>query len=235
MKRKQSLTVDAARRALSFFDAHQDTVGESVATVRALIARNVAASESFQLEQQAAIGQAQGETMVQAQLRRDIYQRFLKPARVIADSFLRESPDRPLLKVRSRVPRDGDFVTQVTALANAAEKHEAVFLAAGVLPDFLAQLDAALGELAKSTETRGRLYSRRSAATAGLKAADKALRDHLFTATSVLRGVLATKPDVLADWMASSAIHHAPVEPSRSATIKLVGQSAAEAARLQAS
>jgi hypothetical protein len=235
MTRKQSMTLDAAQRALQFFDAHEDTVGDSVTTVRALIARGVADFEAFQLEQQTAIGQAQGETMVQENMRKDIAEHFLKPSRTVANSFLRESPDRPLLKVRSRIGRDGDFVTKVTSLANAAEKNEAAFLTAGVQPDFLAQLDAALGDLMKSTDTRGRLYCRRAAATEGLKVTDKALRLHLFTATSVLRVVLAKKPDVFADWMASSTIRQVPVEMRRSTTIKLVGQSAVQAARLQAS
>ena len=235
MKRKHSMTRDAGRGALRFFNAHGDSIGRPLAIVRARIEADVAAIDAFQLEQGSAIDSARGETSVQENVRRDIYIRFLQPIRVVANSALRDTAEFPSLQVRSRVPRDGDFVTKVITLANAAEKHEAVFLAQGMQVDFLAQLDAALGDLLKSCERRGRLHGRRSAATAGLKAAEKSLRDNLVVATSQVKRIVARQADVLAEWMASSKIHHAPVEPMRSVGIHLIGAAAAQAARLHAS
>jgi hypothetical protein len=236
MKRKQGMTLEAGQRALGFFDAHADVIGrDAVVRLRELIEASVAELQAFELEQVAATGSAKGETTVQESLRRDIYVRSLLPIRVIANRALREAAELPVLKVRSRVPRDGEFVTKVIALANAAEKHEAVFIDHGMQPDFLAQLDAALADLMASTERRGRHYGRRSAATAGLKAADKSLKDNLVVADSVLKPILKSDADLLADWVASSKIHKTYVEPARYANIKLVGIGAAQAAQLHAS
>jgi hypothetical protein len=236
MKHKQSMTLEAGQRALGFFDAHAAAIGnETVGRLRTLIEQRVAELQAFQLEQEISIGSAKGETVVQENARREIYERFLCPIRGIADRMLREKPELPLLKVRSRVPRDGDFITKVITFANAAEKHEAAILNAGMPADFLAQLDAWLGALTRSTETRARLHSRRSAATAGLKAADRGLRDNLSIATSQMKTILKSDSALLADWMASSTIHKPYVEPARYASIKLVGVGAAQAARLHAS
>ncbi len=83
----------------------------------------------------------------------------------------------------------------------------------GLPADFIAQLRAGITAIEASAAARGRQRSRRAAATKGLMAADKALRETIDSLNRVLKPALATNPALLADWTASKRVRQLAVTP----------------------
>jgi hypothetical protein len=92
-------------------------------------------------------------------------------------------------------------------LAAAAAKHEQLFIDKGLQPDFLAQLNAAVADLAATTIVRGSYLGRKAAARAGLEAGDAAVKLAITVIDAALANLKKKDAAFNADWESSSKIH----------------------------
>jgi hypothetical protein len=221
MKAKKFETLKAGRRVQLFFVAHAEEVGaELVAKLRALIDPLVEQLTALMDEQMSSTSSGIGHTKHHEQLRIAMYERYLNSIGLTAKSALRQTPEFPNLVMRTRMS-DGKFVSSVATLIDASKPHETVLVANGSPVDFIAGLQAALAAYLASIDTRGRLDSRRKAATKGIEVVEPKLRATLSQVEGALIGVLRNNPALKADWGASRKIHKRPINPLRGGSPKL--------------
>jgi hypothetical protein len=215
MKGREGGGVDTGHRVRGFLDAHAAEL-DIGPLVRADLDTAVSQLEGFEAEQLHATSTAIGETAVQKQMRADLYERFLGLIGQIANS---KNLGDPALIIPSRL-KHSDFLARLETLVVAAPKHERILVDNGLPPDFLVRLRAAIDELSASTGSRARHWSARSGATAGLKAANKAVRVEIDLLNRLLLPRLKTNAALEADWKASSKIHRTRIEPRRGGSVK---------------
>jgi hypothetical protein len=217
MKSTHFPVLDTGRRVQGFLDAQAAALGAAVpATLRAQLDDGVAQGTAFQLEQGASTSAAKGETSKQQLIRDDLYARFLHPVEGVAKKKLKgvaSVTEFASLVISSAFRHGNKLLSKATELADAAVKYEKIFVDNGLPADFIAQLKAGLADITASEAARGRQVSRRTAATAGLVAADKAIRATVDSLNRALRPALKKNPPLLADWMASKQIRKLVVTP----------------------
>jgi hypothetical protein len=209
MRLTQLKTQATGRRVLGFLDAHAAIIGTAVPPeLRTEIDDAVNQLTTNSVTQETSGGSAKSQTGIQDQYRRDLYVKFVRPIARITKRVLSaiSVDDRTALVLKADDTRQPSVVTKVTALANAAEKYQAVFVRNGMAADFVAQLRAAIAQLTSSIDTRDRQVGQRKGATAALVAADKSFKTLLRQLDSVLHPVLRANPGVLADWTATKHI-----------------------------
>ena len=209
MRLTQLKTQATARRVLGFLDAHAAIIGTAVPPeLRTEIDDVVNQLTTNSVTQETAAGSAKSQTAIQDEYRRDLYVRFVRPIARITKRVLAaiSADDRTALVLTADDTRHPSVVTKVTALANAAEKYQAVFVRNGMAADFVAQLRAAIAQLTSSIDTRDRQVGQRKGATTALVAADKTFKTLLGQLDSVLNPVLRKNPGVLGDWTATKHI-----------------------------
>ena len=200
-------TLDTLRRVQGFLDTHSTALGAVVTpTLRTRLDDAATKLAAFQVEQGASAGAALGETANQATFRLEFYSAFMRPIARIAKASLRTAAEFPTLVVPSRGLRNGDFVGATQALADAAAKYEKTFVEHGMPADFLAQLRAAIAQLATSKDAHDRNLSRRAAATKGIKDSTKTARDILVVLDALIAPDIKHNAALLADWKASKRI-----------------------------
>jgi hypothetical protein len=214
MKSTHFTVLDTGRRVQGFLDAQAAVLVSAVpATLRAQLDDAVSQIAAFQLEQGASTAAARGETGRQQLLRDHLYARFLYPVEGIAKKKLRGATEFASLIVRAAFRESNKLLAKATELADAAVAYEKVFVDNGLPADFIAQLRAGIAMVTASEAARSRQRSRRAAATSGLMAADKALRETIDSLNRVLKPALAMDPALLADWMASKRVRQLAVTP----------------------
>jgi hypothetical protein len=215
MRARKFETLLAGQHVLLFFDARANDIGVELTTkLRARIAPLVEQLMAFKMEQESSISLGLGHTMHHEQLRLALYANYLTLIGRTAKSALRQTPEFPMLVLRSRMP-DGEFVSAVAVLIGAAKPHEALLIEHGSSVDFIAGLQAALAEYKASTDTRSRLNSRRNAASKGIDVLEPLLKKAIDEAEAMMFTVRKADPVLAADWAASSKIHKRPINPLR--------------------
>jgi hypothetical protein len=214
MQATQVRALDAGRRVQVFLDTHAATIGTAVpASLRAKLDDAVTQFAGFQSEQGTAEGTAKGETVNQAALRTDLFQRFMVPVGRAAKIALRLAPEFPKLVVSALARRKLDFLSTANQFADAATIDEKVLIDHGLAADFLVQLHTAIAQMAASAAAQGRSVARRIAATAACGTANKTLRAVIGLLDGVLKPVLKGNTSLLVDWQASKRIRLLPVTP----------------------
>jgi hypothetical protein len=214
MQATQFKTSDAGRRVQGFLDTHTAAVGNAVpAELRAEFDAAVTQLATYQQEQESNTGAARGETANQKVLRADVYERFLNPIAKIVKRKLSQTPEVIELVVPARALRAKSFVAKATASADAAANYVPVFSANGLSADFVPQMKAAIAKITASSDLRARQLSRKSTATAELKASDKAIKLLIDQIGAVITPALKGNTDALSDWAVSKRVHRTPVTP----------------------
>lgn len=142
---------------------------------------------------------AQGETKRQRALREELWSQHMLPVAQIAREELVPGMDRELRMPRKRADNDA-LVAAAEAMAEAAEKHEAVFVENGRPAEFLAGLREATKALSEALGARVSNARRRLTATKGLEEELKRGRSAVRKLNANLKPVLASSPDLLAAW-----------------------------------
>jgi len=180
MQLTQLRTLESARRVQAFIDDHASVLDSAVTYIlRAQLDAAVDELAAHQLEQELAKAIARCEAANYAALRRDIYERLIRPIRRIAIAALRSAREFAQLVMPVASLNAGHFRPHASMLAAAAEPHVAVFVAHGMHDDFIDQFHAALAQLAQSADARERHRHRHAEATDGLREASGSVR-HLL-------------------------------------------------------
>jgi hypothetical protein len=223
------LTVlDMGRRVQGFLDAQAAVIGTAVpAPLRAKLDDAVTKLAGFQAEQGASDSAAKGETAKQQLLRETIYLNFLYPIEGIAKKHLRGVTEFPSLVVSSTFKASNKLLAKAGEAADAAATYEKTFVDNGLPPDFLAQLRAGVAQVTASVNARAQDLTQRVAATAGLVAADKALRATVDTMNRSLKAALRSNSAILAGWTATKLIRQPVVTPLPTGSVSPLTSAAA--------
>jgi hypothetical protein len=220
--------LDMGRRVQGFLDAQAAIIGPAVpAPLRAQLDDAVTKIAAFQAEQGASDSAAKGETAKQKLLRDDIFARFLHPIEGVAKKFLKGTTEYASLIVPATFRGSNKLLAKASEAADAAAKHEKMFVDNALPTDFLAQLRAGIAQVTASVTAFGQARSQRSTATAGLVATDKALRATVDTMNRSLKAVLKTNPALLAGWTASKLVKQPVVTPLPTGTVSAPTSTAA--------
>ena len=208
MKDTQLNTLDAGVRSQGCLDRNKAKIGAAVTEqARENLDDGVAAMQFWQIEQKTATDSAKGMTKVLNVKRDDIHKEFGMGIRRIAERSLSNTPEYLSLLLPSRAKTHAAYLAAATVLAAAAAKHEQHFLEKGLQTDFLAQLNAAVADLATATIARGGYMGRKAAARAGLETGDAAVKLAIDVIDAALEDLVKKDAALNADWEASSKIH----------------------------
>jgi hypothetical protein len=147
-------------------------------------------------------------------LRRKLVRKHMRPIAIIARAQLPEVQELGALMVPRGNQRDTQLVTTALGMARAAKVHEAVFLAAGFAPDFIAQLVAAAESLKGGISEKGQTTALRIGATAGLEQEARVARTNLRLIDALVRASV-TDPVLLAEWRAVRRVAIAATSPPK--------------------
>jgi hypothetical protein len=117
-----------------------------------------------------------------------------------------------------RMPRGRPTVERLSAAANgmakAAEPFAAVFIAAGLAADFIAQLTAAADALVASMSHRTQSQGSRRGATTGLQATLIAGRKIVHVLDAMVTSALQGNPALLSNWNSVKRVRITPTRPN---------------------
>ena len=151
------------------------------------------------VDQEAGDRLTQGETKRQRALREELWSKHMLPVAQIAREELVPGMDKELRMPRKRADNDA-LVAASEAMAEAAAKHEAVFVENGRPADFLPRLREATKALADAIGARVITARRRLTATKGLEEQLKRGRSAVRKLNANLKPVLSSHPELLAAW-----------------------------------
>lgn len=170
-----------------------------------------------------------GETKKQRSLRRSLRKRYLRPIAEVAAASLSDVPEIATLRLPSDRFVGSDLVDAANAMANAAEPHIAVFIAAGLKRDFLDGLRAMTEAIRTSLGGRTEHLIKRRGATIALRRGAASGRTALRLLDAVIEQHLADNTQLLTEWKAVKRIRkksgtaHAPTS-STTATVVITGR-----------
>lgn len=206
MRIEQTTMLQSLRAAEAFVDDHADKLGGVVQTgAKQRLAAAIAALDDHVAMQAGGVIEAKGLTRKQRALRVALLRDHMTSIARIARADLPHTPELAALRMPKGHPSVERLAQAATGMAQAVEPHAAVFTAAGMQPDFIAQLTQAADELLASIGERTQSKSRSRGATAGLKATLSEGRKVVWVLDSFVRTALKDDAALLAEW--ESTIH----------------------------
>jgi hypothetical protein len=145
-------------------------------------------------------------------LRDRLVRKHMRPIAIIARAQLPEVQEFGALSDTRGTESDLALATAALGMSRAAKLHEATFIAAGLAPDFIAQLVAAAEALKAGITDKGQTAALRNAATAGLAQEARVARTNLRLIDTLIRASVTDKA-LLAEWRAIRRVAVAATSP----------------------
>lgn len=211
----QATQLQSLRAAQQFLDAHGPRLGTiNSSGARRCLDERVTRAEQCMADQAALTVAARGETR-RYQQRRGTLRTYMTAITRIAQAELAATPNISALSMPRGNPSAAGLVAAARGMAQVAAPHTAIFTAAGLPADFLAELGAATDALQASYDARVRRLGERRSATTGLASQLRHGRQQLPILASFLTSDRSIEATLLADWQASTRI---PRRPRHTAT-----------------
>jgi len=144
--------------------------------------------------------QARQSVAEQRALRVRLLRQHMYPIAAVAGAVLPDVGELSALAVPSQPSRFGQLVAAGRGMAEAARKHEAVLLSAGLAPDFIARLVAATDALENAMKETVRIRALRVEATAGLRKQGQKARKVLRALDRMVQAAIAADDVLLVRW-----------------------------------
>jgi hypothetical protein len=172
---------------------------------------------SFSTNQAAGRRQRQGEIARERALTTMLRREHLAPITEIARTCLVAAlgkEELPQMKKVLRLPRYGfapvRLLSEANAMRETAAQYEARFIEAGLPPDFLQQLDAAMAALSNSISGKARSLGRQVGGGAGLDKEIKRGRQVVTGLDAIVKRAFRNNPEVLAEWRVAKRTNGVP-------------------------
>ena len=147
------------------------------------------------------------ETERQGTLRRRLREQYLLPIARIAKATLGGSPG---IDKATRMPspklRTTALLAEAEAFREAAAPYEETFVRQGLAADFLAQLDAAIGDLRGAQQRQEKMHDRSVGAKAGLKNEIARGRQAVQMLDAIVKARFAGNTEVLERWQSAKRV-----------------------------
>ena len=207
MKRQESYVRDTLVNVQQFLDANAAALGpvNQSGARKALDDAIVALGDHAVAQGEHTIRSA-GETHKQRSLRLALRKQYLRPVAKVAAASLSDVPEIATLRMPSRTLVGSEFVDAANAMANAAEPHAAMFIAAGLRPDFLDGLRAMTQAIEKSLGGRTDHVIKRRGSTIALGSGAVSGRTALRLLDAVIAQQIPDNAQLLAEWQAVKRI-----------------------------
>jgi len=201
MQQIQDSTLETIRRAQGFLDAN-DALLEEINQGGARTQLDQVAAELSQqaVEQRAGRANSIGETAKQMRLRDALRSHHMRAIASVAKANLDDAPELSKFHLPSADLSSTALVAAARAMADAASQHEQVLIAGGLAPDFGPKLLAAAQAVEDCVSDREVSLRRAVGATGALAAATRRGRQLLWVIDSLVRPVLETNAQLLAEW-----------------------------------
>jgi hypothetical protein len=208
-------TLDTGRRVVGFLDNEAADIGTAVTPpLRAKLDDAIEQLATAGIAQASAESNGMTETLNQSALRKALYDDGLGHMSRVARSAIELKDKTAVLAVPAVAARGVGFVGKVTAAVDAAAQYEAVFVANGLAPDFIAQLRAGIARVVASQEAQQKYIATRVTATGAIETADKAVRDTIGFVDAALRPVLKKNQTLATGWKSAKLIRATVVNPN---------------------
>jgi hypothetical protein len=152
--------------------------------------------------------------------------KYLRPISAIAEAQLSQSPDFVEMKLPKGLKTTPQLLAAAAAMAGAAGKHVDTFVAAGMQPTFIADLEAAAAQLKGGSVTKGSTLSKQIGATSALKASTKEAHKIVKQLDALVVPLLAGNTALLTQWKATKRFA-GRVQGIANATISSTGTTSA--------
>jgi hypothetical protein len=206
MRTRQSLVLETARHVQSFLDDNAALIGPSIASSRRNLDDVVAQLTTLAVTQSTSKIAGEGATARQKSLRTSLRANHMKPIAEVAKQQLRDVPEFASLTMPVKKLGATQLVAAATAMASAAQPHEAVFTQVGLPDDFLDQLHTAADAVSASITGRQQVHADATGATAGLKAQESRARSLFKLINALVTPKLGSNAVLLAKWKSTKAI-----------------------------
>lgn len=203
MKTTQAHSLETLRAVQRFLDDHDAALpGVSLTGARRKLDEIVSTLDAHAATQVGAGIAAQMSTRVQTKLEIVLRRDHMTPIARIARAELPSIPDLSALRMpRGRSTLD-KLAAHAYAMAEVAERHHDVFVAAGLPSDFAARLRGAAEEMLGARTTRTQRRGDSAAATAGLRLSLRAGRRIVGVLDAFVQMAVADDPSLRSSWLA---------------------------------
>ncbi len=239
MQSRQANMLRSLRSVEEFLTANAATLNGIVNSgTRKKLADAITTLETTVTNQAGASVIAQGGTSRYRALRRVLIRDHMAPIARIARAELPPTPEMSALKM----PRQNWKVERLAAAARGmgegARPHVAVFVEAGLEPDFIEQLDAASDAMVRSVSERAQTRGRLSGATKDLTTTLASARKLVDAVDALVTRALVDEPGMLKSWKVVKRVRrmptHAPDETTPPAPVVLPSNANVPSAALPA-
>ena len=222
MKWQESYVRDTLVNVQQFLDANAAALGPvNTSGARKALDDAIAALGDHAVSQGEHTIRSAGETNKQRSLRLSLRKQYLRPIAKVAAASLGNVPEISALRMPSRTLIGSELVDAANAMANAAESHAAVFIAAGLRPDFLDGLRAMTQAMQTSLGGRTDHVIKRRGSTIALGSGAVSGRTALRLLDAVIEQQVPDNAQLLAEWKAVKRI------PRKSGTTRVTQPKAA--------
>lgn len=160
---------------------------------------------------------AMGLTQRQYALRRVLLRDHMAPIAKIAQAKLPPTPEVAPLRMPIGKPTIERLAALAQGMAKAAEPYAAVFIAAGMPADFIAQLTAAVDPMVAAMSDRTQTRGSRRGATSGLQDTLSSGRKIVHVLDAFMKSALKDNPSLLANWDVVKRVRVIPSRPTPAA------------------
>jgi hypothetical protein len=212
MKNIQARSLETLRDVQRFLDDHDAALpGVSLTSARRKLDEIVSTLDAHAATQVGAGIAAQMSTRVQTNLEILLRRDHMTPIARIARAELPSIPELSALRMPRGRPTLEKLAAHAYAMAEIAERHHDVFVAAGLPSDFADRLRGAAEEMRAARTTRTLRRGNRAAATAGLRLSLSAGRRIVGDLDAFVQMAAADNPSLRSSWLAVKRV----VSPSR--------------------
>ncbi len=201
MQTKQGRTLQSLRVVQSFLDANAANLANVVQSgIRKQLDYIVAALEEHADVQSGSNYSAQSATQKHYSLRTVLLRDHMAPVAKIAEAQLPDSPEMEPLRMPRGRPSVDVLKALAVGMANAAEPHKDMFLAAGLPADFIEQLKSAAKAVVDSVGQRKANRITRGGATKGIRTLASRGRSIVHALDAMVKSALKGDLPMLREW-----------------------------------
>ena len=211
MQTKQGSALQSLRSVQAFLDANATALAGVVASgARKRLDDLVASLDGHADTQSTGVLAAQGATQDHQALRAALVRDHMAPIARIAAAELPNSPGIEPLRMPKGRPSVERLKALAVGMATAAEPYAAVFTAAGLPDDFVAQLTAAADAMLQTVGKRRQSRVVVAGATSGLRTKLSSGRKLVHVLDALVKRALANDPDLLREWNVAKRVQLVP-------------------------
>ena len=203
MQITQGNTLQSLRGVQAFLDKYAEMLpGLNESGARKKLDALVEELNAHAAAQTGSVLAAKGATQKQYLMRDVLLQDFMAPVARIAEADLPDTPELRPLRMPLGKPSTETLAKAAVGMADAAEPHAAVFVAAGLAQDFVAQLRQAAKDVLVPLDMRTDNRSARRSATRGVKETVRAAKRTVRVLDTFVRRTLRGNVVILERWAA---------------------------------